>query len=300
MSRNDSASITLNFTSPQEVIKEYFEGLAKVEAVKHASKSNEYRFDWGSLLSLAVPFILPHLAETLNGKSKSSDVRVPTKKPFESNDNIDVKDNTDVIQVVSTNDQVMLKMLQEQGIEIAGRGKINDEEETPDKKEEIDDAEIPLVLTMLFNEYNIVDANDRKILKGLFGKYLPEKEKSSNKKINISTGSDEKKSDVPVSTKPRRPIYQDGEVTLDLNNLQNAFSGTNGTNGIADMMKNFAPLMEGLMNGMNTMKPNDSSKASSTENISVNESSKKSTKAEVENKDSVEVKSEVIDVKETL
>src|SRR5690606_26336403 len=72
-----------------------------------------------------------------------------------------------------------------------------------------------------------------------------------------SSESSEKKPEVSSqpAPKPRRPVYQEGEnVVLDLKDLKGAFgAGAGGAGSISDMMKAFAPMMEGLMGGLSTM-----------------------------------------------
>jgi len=63
--------------------------------------------------------------------------------------------------------------------------------------------------------------------------------------------------------KARRPVYQDGDGVIDLKNLSSAL-GPNAE-GLTEMMKMFAPMMEGLMggfNGMSSMAPKPSEQSS--------------------------------------
>jgi len=75
--RNDSASISFNVNVPPEVIKEYFDGMAKVEAAKH-SDSNSFGSIWSSLIPLIAPLAVPLISEQL-GKSFGS--RTPIRVP---------------------------------------------------------------------------------------------------------------------------------------------------------------------------------------------------------------------------
>ena len=72
---NGSACISLNFVLPPEIIKEYFDGLTKVEAAKHGSG-----FNWSSLLSLAVPTLLPLLVNSCSSTSPKCSTKVPKPK----------------------------------------------------------------------------------------------------------------------------------------------------------------------------------------------------------------------------
>lgn len=76
MSRSDAASITLNFNLPPEVIREYFDGLAKVESAKRSGSDKS--FDWSSLLAFA-PLLLPVLSNLSKSYESPKPVRVPEK-----------------------------------------------------------------------------------------------------------------------------------------------------------------------------------------------------------------------------
>lgn len=76
MSRSDAASITLNFNLPPEVIREYFDGLAKVESAKRPESDKS--FDWSSLLAFA-PLFVPFLSNLSKSYEPRTPVRVPEK-----------------------------------------------------------------------------------------------------------------------------------------------------------------------------------------------------------------------------
>lgn len=78
--RNDVASISINLTLPPEVIKTYFDGMAKVEA----SKSKTSSFEWGSLVPL-IPLVLPFLTgSTSAGPRSTSKTPASPKKSSDS------------------------------------------------------------------------------------------------------------------------------------------------------------------------------------------------------------------------
>jgi hypothetical protein len=67
--RNDTASFTINVTLPSDVIKTYFDGLAKVEAAK--AKPSSSSFNWSALMPL-VPLVVPLLQNSFPPKSTKS------------------------------------------------------------------------------------------------------------------------------------------------------------------------------------------------------------------------------------
>lgn len=70
MSRHcDTASINFNITLPPKIIREYFDGLAKVEEAKHSTNQSS-DFDLSSLLSLA-PLILSVIGGLSSGAAKT-------------------------------------------------------------------------------------------------------------------------------------------------------------------------------------------------------------------------------------
>lgn len=72
MSRKKTSAV-LSITLPPEAIKEFFDGLAKVESAKHAPTSS---FDWSSLLSMA-SILLPIISSYSKSSEQCSNVRVP-------------------------------------------------------------------------------------------------------------------------------------------------------------------------------------------------------------------------------
>jgi hypothetical protein len=79
--RNDTASFTINVTLPSDVIKTYFDGLAKVEAAK--AKPSSSSFNWSNLIPL-VPLVLPLLQNLSPQNSTKSKAAKKTSGTAES------------------------------------------------------------------------------------------------------------------------------------------------------------------------------------------------------------------------
>lgn len=216
MSRPDAASITLNFNLPPEIIKEYFEGLAKVEATKRGPESDK-KFDWSSLLAFA-PLFVSILSSLSKSSESSKSVRVPEKYPESKegahsgsvrSSDVESENKPDIVisfvQKPVESAPVEVKMSVESCLE-----------------EKLENSEV--------NE-----SDDNK---------SPAKEVKDQEENKLE---EEKKTS---TAKPRRPVYQDGDnVVLDLKDLTGTFSA-NGGAPLVDMMKMFGPMMEGLMGGM--------------------------------------------------
>ena len=192
MSRPDAASITLKVSCPPEIIREYFDGLAKVEAAKHSPG-----IDLSGIASVVAPFLVSFLSGLSKESSKSS------KKSKSKTDKTDPS-NIIVSVVHSANNDNSSRLVKLESEEIK-------EEEVEEKVEKKVDKEV-------------------------------------KEEVKGEVKEEEKK-------KPeyKKPVYQDGDnIVLDFNNIAGAFGGANGPNGasITDMMKMFAPMMEGLMGGM--------------------------------------------------
>lgn len=220
MSRRDTASISFKCTLPPEVIKEYFDGLAKVESAKHPPTSNN-SFDWSSLLS-AAPLLLslfssanPSFVNKVKPKTRSS-VKIPDEQQINELANKFVSEHGPdttpeiVISIIPTQDN---KESQESVLDEM----VNDamKEFTDKCKEEATDKDQEKLRTMLNFEDKM--------------RQDPESKKSTPK---------------------RNVIYQEGDnVVVDMSQV---FGGNNG--GLVDMMKMFAPMMEGMMSGMNQVR----------------------------------------------
>lgn len=73
---NESASLNFNINIPSGVVREYFDGLAKVEAAKPKPQSSS--FDWSSLASIA-SMLIPLLSQL--SSDDSTNICSPKAKP---------------------------------------------------------------------------------------------------------------------------------------------------------------------------------------------------------------------------
>ena len=76
----DSASVNFSINVPPSIIREYFDGLAKVETAKHKVPESK-GFDWSSLIPLVVPFVTPLITKSLESSPSETKIRVPERKP---------------------------------------------------------------------------------------------------------------------------------------------------------------------------------------------------------------------------
>lgn len=224
MSRHDAASISVNFTLPPEVIREYFDGMAKVESAKHTSSGSG--FDWSSLLSLA-PLVIPLLTDYMKPMGRSNSiVRFPEPKTelvhHIANEDSDKSD---------TKPDIVISFMQKPTELTTTSTETSDVEEEEHKKTD---------------EMKECEKTDESVLAGM------------------TDGSS-------VAAKPKRPVYQEGDnVVVDLKDfkdLAGTFSG-DAAGSISEMMKMFAPMMEGLMggiNGMNMPKPEETKPVATTD-----------------------------------
>ena len=209
MSRSDSASITFSVNVPPEAIREYFDGLAKVETAKRPAASTEKGFDWSSLLNLA-PVLLPFLLKSIDSKvfePTGPSVRVPESKS-------DVRSST--VSDAESKPDIVISFVQKPSKDAAEADSVKDAEDSETSKSSDSDATSTV----------------------------------EDKKDDVS----EKKSEAEASRK--RPVYQDGDnVVVDLKDF--------ASGGLGDMMKMFAPMMEGLMGNMGGMMPKVDAKTES-------------------------------------
>lgn len=230
MSHNDAASITLNLTLPQGVIKEYFEGMAKVETAKHPPGGGKSSFDMTSLLGLA-PLLIP----LLSGCSKQGDscpIRVPESKP-------EIKEKT-MGQCPNADNSCELKPDVVISFSTAGAQKHSDENKEGHAHKTSD-----------------ISKSDSKESTGKSEK----KEVIEKVEVSENEVSDSVKSQKDPA-KPKRPIYQDGDqVILDINNLTGTFGG------LTDMMKVFGPMMGEFVENMNVPKSVESKLSTSVSEV---------------------------------
>lgn len=72
---NESASINFNINIPSGIVKEYFNGMAKVESAKHSCSSESI---WASVIPIIAPFVMP----LITGQTSTGHIKTP--KPKES------------------------------------------------------------------------------------------------------------------------------------------------------------------------------------------------------------------------
>ena len=218
MLRPDSFTITFNL--PPEIIREYYDGLAKVEtarsleilALSKPSKSN-----LSSILKSCKP-MLSKFCETANTINPKIAIGVgiddETLKDFYKN----VKYLNDILK---------------------------DEPTVP----------TPTVPTPSVSTPTAPTANETTST-------VSTPTETTQKETTPTTKENKK----PKDKKIKKPYYQDGDnVVVDLNSIAGVF-GDNANNGnIGDMMKMFAPMMEGLMGNLNQQKQNVDNKQT-TEN----------------------------------
>lgn len=206
-SSNSAASINFNVNVPTDVIREYFDGLAKVEAAKASVHKSDT--DWSSLLLKFAPLLVPLLSKSLGTEGLSNYINPETLANCASA--CANSENSDL-----TPPPVVISFVQK-----SSNSDSKKEETESSKKEETKES-----------------------------KKEETKDESSNKEDSS------KKED----KKGKKPSYQESDIQFDLSSLGNA----NG--GIADMMKMFAPMLQGFTSGFPAnLQPKDSESSKSTE-----------------------------------
>jgi len=224
MSRNDIASVTFNFVLPPEVIKEYFEGMAKVEAAKHPPESSK-SFDLTSLLGLA-PMLLPFLSNLTKESETNSKTTIPESVPKETVKSI----NTD-----GSKPDIVISFVQ----------KSVDEK---DSKNECSTSETCDSVQIKKESPKEMEKTDETV-----------ESDSTERKVEMTHSSG------VTGCTLKRPVYQEGDtVVLDFKKLGAALAGSGSMN---DMMKLISPVMDNIIEGMNTggQNPFDTMKLSKSE-----------------------------------
>jgi hypothetical protein len=232
MLRPDSFTITFNL--PPEIIREYYDGLAKVEtarsleilALSKPSKSN-----LSSILKSCKP-MLSKFCETANTINPKIAIGVgiddETLKDFYKNIkylNDLLKDETTVTSKVESKSSTETKPDTTETTPATTETKTDTTETTPATTETKTDT---------------TETTSQSSSK-------TQTKKSKDKKI-------------------KKPYYQDGDnVVVDLNSIASVFGENANGGNIGDMMKMFAPMMEGLMGNLNQQKQNGDNKQT-TEN----------------------------------
>lgn len=206
-SSRNSASVNFNINVPTDVIREYFDGLAKVEAAKSSVNKS---LDWSSLATAFTPFLAPVVSE-LVAKSLGGEV-----KYSESAAN-----------------------------EFCGEGCVTSSASSPE-------VLISFVQKDAKNETAAENSN---------------KEPAPEPKNDASQPKPGTAKNVNDSNKPKRPSYPEGNIQFDLNSL-----GNHG--GISEMMKMFAPMLQGLQGFTSNLEPKEgeasTQKPEDTEPVSEN------------------------------
>jgi len=239
MLRPDSFTITFNL--PPEIIREYYDGLAKVEtarsleilALSKPSKSN-----LSSILNSCKPMLSKFCdtAEAINPKiAIGVGLDDETFKDFYKNIkslNDLLKDETTVTSKVESKSSTPQPSIQAEYTPATTETTPATTETTPATTETT-----PATTETTPATTETTPQSSSKT----------QTKKSKDKKI-------------------KKPYYQDGDnVVVDLNSIASVFGENANGGNIGDMMKMFAPMMEGLMGNLNQQKQNGDNKQT-TEN----------------------------------
>ena len=192
-------AVDVGLGEPPEIIKEYFDGLSKVESAKHPPNSGKSFIELSSLTEY-----LPHLLGAYKVMKKSGGTLGCLICP-------DCPDCSDCPNCSDCH------------------GKSDD----CDKEDEKVASDFRDSGDIVFSVAKMCDPSSKST----------ENKEDKQSSENDSTHEPEKKS--------QRPVYQDGGLDLREAFGTNAAFAAGGQGGIADMMKMFAPMMEGLMGGIN-------------------------------------------------
>jgi hypothetical protein len=246
--RNDSASFNINVTVPPVIVREFFDGLSKVESAKHPPQSEGV--DWSSVLTGLASFA-PIALQLLSSSVGESDEEVRKPSKLSRPTVVRQKDEKDGFK------DVVVKFVQT----------------TSDKKTECCESEKECK-EKVCDPYETNCTDDlqcddvcKNTCEGVCE--VPKEKKDAS----------EKKSETP-SVKWTPPKYMDAEpIEIDLNSF-----GKGG--GIADMMKMFMPMMQGLVGGLNgtgeTSKESAKSEPEKVETISEEKEEKEEKEKESE------------------
>lgn len=210
--RNDSAYVDFTVNVPPEVIREYFEGLAKVEAAKRAvpNKSTSTINWWNYVPPSLIQAVGQMLLEYLKTDQSTTSVRTP--EPFLQNRCTGTAQTTSV-----RTSEPFLQNLSSQTR--------TSEESVPVKSEES------------------TQSNDECEVNNVVDSVKVEETKETETSCTSTTKQESEK-------KPKRPSYEEGENVMRLN-LGNLGSGLGGEEGLNEMMKMLGPMFQGLTSGLN-------------------------------------------------
>jgi hypothetical protein len=222
MSRSDSASFNINFNLPPEVIREYFNGLAKVEKAKHGQSSG---FDWGVL----TPFLVGAISAL---GPKSVRTPVPVSRECASDEEEDESSKTLI--------KINMGEFGEMITDVLGKMQTDDSKrKSTESSSHVDSSK----------DEKSGDSPKSDV------SHDPKSDTSDSPK---STSNDSSKSDDSSkvdlkqdASSVKRPVYdEDHSQTPGFGPMGGFGADASGAGGLADMMKMFGPLMGQLMNGM--------------------------------------------------
>lgn len=234
---SQSASFNINFNLPPEVIREYFNGSAKVEKAKHAPSSD---IVWSNVLTTVAPTLLGFFAPTVHGfiaNTLSGSVRTPTPGGVGPSRNVGTpnpaeQDSSKESSEACRSDNVTLESV----VDV-----------TELVRDVIEKLQADSASQKNPDEHSSTEPNGTAPSKS-----SDNKTSTSNAGVSPSNGETSKcstvKQEVPAA---KRPVYDEDHPQTQGHGSMGGFGAdASGAGGIADMMKMFGPLMGELMNGM--------------------------------------------------
>ncbi len=263
MDRKDSLSFNISFNLPPEVIREYFDGMAKVEAAKHSGDNN-----LSLLVQAAVPLLTSHL---FSERSKKDTVSVSKEKMLKDFGpmNCPQEESKTFIESGNCSEEGSLNISGFFGSILKGsNGKILDLLKSAGGIEGITNlleglsldpahkTKLSEVVKLLSNP-SVDDSSKEMIVKMALDHILPSGESSNNiakiiveEMSNITPTESSVDSKCPIeseekkSTPKVKPVYN--ENFDEMNKMMNG-------NGLVDVMNMFKPMMENMMSGFGNM-----------------------------------------------
>lgn len=235
MQRTDIASITFNLTLPPEIIKEYFDGLTRVEAAKKATSDSNLT----SLLSTFGPAVVA-----------SCSTKSPVSKEEKKEDPVEKKDDGGMAKVVTNLFDAYQSYTKGETTLDESIQKFNESVNPEEKKEEI-----KVVSTGDCYQDLKTLIKDNKDIATLFGKIKQDRDMMKLMEIfNSIDQADQQdqqnEKEVKDETNPeiKSPLVRDGnKIVIDPDNIQNKFNGQ----GLGDMIKSFQGMMRNVNQAMN-------------------------------------------------
>jgi hypothetical protein len=214
MLRQDSFNITFNL--PPEIIREYYDGMAKVEIAKNSNSNKTNKHDASSIINSC--------QQILN-------------KFCDKSDTINSK-----IAIGVGLDQETLKDLYKN---IKNLNDILKEEPAPVSKEE------PAPVSKV----EPTQCTTKEEPTQCTTKEAPAQSSTKEAPAQSSTKDEPTQNKKSKDKRIKKPYYQDGDnVVVDLNSIAGVFGENANGGNIGDMMKMFGPMMEGLMGNLNQHK----------------------------------------------